>query len=83
MAPEIFNHLPYTEKVDIWSLGILLYELLHSHSPFRGKTPVDILQNIYRQKIRYGEQTCSLAKDLIGRILTINPSQRPSIDEII
>jgi len=29
MAPEIVNKLNYRENVDIWSLGILLYELIH------------------------------------------------------
>jgi serine/threonine protein kinase len=35
MAPEIIKELPYNQSIDAWSLGILLYELLHSFSPFR------------------------------------------------
>jgi tRNA A-37 threonylcarbamoyl transferase component Bud32 len=35
MAPEIVKEIPYNHMIDIWSLGILLYELLHSFSPFR------------------------------------------------
>ena len=35
MAPEIVKEEPYNEMIDVWSLGILLYELLHSYSPFR------------------------------------------------
>ena len=34
MAPEIFENFTYNYSVDIWSLGILLYELFHGHSPF-------------------------------------------------
>ena len=34
MAPEIVNELPYNSSIDIWSLGVLLYELLHGYSPF-------------------------------------------------
>jgi serine/threonine protein kinase len=37
MAPEIINKDMYDYKIDIWSLGILLYELLHGYSPFRAK----------------------------------------------
>jgi len=34
MAPEILKEKPYNQSIDIWSLGILLYELLHNYSPF-------------------------------------------------
>jgi serine/threonine protein kinase len=37
MAPEIVKEEPYNEMIDVWGLGILLYELLHSYSPFRVK----------------------------------------------
>ena len=35
MPPEIVNEKIYTEKVDIWSLGILLYEMIHGKAPFK------------------------------------------------
>lgn len=35
MAPEIVKEMPYGEAIDVWSLGVLLYELIHSYSPFR------------------------------------------------
>ena len=34
MAPEMFENEEYTYSVDIWSLGILLYELYHGKSPY-------------------------------------------------
>jgi serine/threonine protein kinase len=36
MAPEIACNIPHNYNVDIWSLGILLYELTHGFSPFGG-----------------------------------------------
>jgi serine/threonine protein kinase len=35
MAPEIIKEKPYSLGIDVWSLGILLYELIHGYSPFR------------------------------------------------
>jgi len=35
MAPEIIKEKPYNQGIDVWSLGILLYELIHGYSPFR------------------------------------------------
>lgn len=34
MAPEIFRNHKYSKEVDIWSLGILLFEMFHKYSPF-------------------------------------------------
>ena len=38
MAPEMLFGKEYDEKIDIWGLGILLFELLHGHAPFRGSS---------------------------------------------
>ncbi len=46
MAPEIFENEEYDQKVDIWSLGVLLYEMLHGVSPFKGDVPFKIYRSI-------------------------------------
>jgi len=38
MAPEMLNNGKHDFSLDIWSVGILLYELLHGYAPFPGKT---------------------------------------------
>ena len=37
-APEIWNNQPYNQKVDIWALGIILYEMVTQQYPFNGGT---------------------------------------------
>lgn len=48
MAPEIFETNEYSFGVDIWSLGILLYEFFHGKSPFKGKSALVIYKNILK-----------------------------------
>ena len=36
MAPEIVSDQAYDYTIDIWSVGVLLYELLHGYAPFKG-----------------------------------------------
>ena len=53
MTPEMINKKPYGRNVDIWSLGILLYEMLHGHPPFTGRENSVIEQRIIEHKIEF------------------------------
>lgn len=46
MAPEILNKKPQTFSIDIWALGILLFEMFHKYAPFKGTTPYQIKKAI-------------------------------------
>lgn len=50
MAPEIFKKNKYTNKVDIWSLGIITYKLLVGKSPFLGVTKFNDLEKLIKTK---------------------------------
>ena len=39
MAPEILKLEQYDQAVDIWTIGVLLYELWHNLEPFKGDNP--------------------------------------------
>lgn len=43
MAPEMIQEKPYDYKVDIWALGILLFELIQGVAPFRGENGQDVI----------------------------------------
>ena len=93
LAPEVIRAQPYDKKIDIWAIGILIYECI---SPL-GKTPfnkIDFLQrtednknyiikNDKDLKIKYDKDFDPFAKNLIEKILKINPDDRISIDNIL
>jgi serine/threonine protein kinase len=37
MSPEVVFKKPYNENIDVWALGVLLYELVHGRSPHSAK----------------------------------------------
>lgn len=38
IAPEIINNKPYDSKVDMWSVGVMLYVLMSGYMPFEADT---------------------------------------------
>lgn len=87
MAPEIIKEHPYTKSVDIWSLGILLFEMVHKYSPFRGKgtgNAKEIMKNILKGDFSITNQNISYkCKDLIIKLLNPNEDRRITIEEVL
>lgn len=83
MAPEIFENEEYNGSVDIWSLGVLLYELLHGKSPFVGNSVFKIFKNILKEDIKFKRDIDTDAGDLILRILKTDSKKRPNIEAVM
>lgn len=83
IAPEMLLKKGHDTRVDIWSIGVLMFELLAGYSPFVAKSNQDLYQNIRRLKIQWPKDMPPLAKNLIGKILKLNPLDRPSLQEIL
>jgi serine/threonine-protein kinase ULK/ATG1 len=46
MAPQLLVEDKFSSKCDIWSLGMMFYEMLYGHTPWTGKTPYQLWKNI-------------------------------------
>ena len=86
MAPEVLNK-NYTEKCDLWSVGVILYILLTKLPPFGGKTDEIIYSKIKKGVYSIVDtplNTCtSEVKDLIANLLIINPTMRFSAEHAL
>ena len=83
MAPEIIREQPHDEKVDIWCIGVLLFELTTGTLPFQGETIEALKNNILNLKICWPKDINLDAKNLIIKILKIEPEQRISLTDMI
>ena len=83
LSPEMVMKLPHDYRVDIWSLGVLLFECLAGYPPFTGQNEIELFRNIKQLKIKWPIDFPPLAKNLVSKILKINPEERPSLDEIL
>ncbi len=83
LAPEIINKSGHDEHVDIWCIGVLLYELLTGETPFKGYDMDTLRKNINRLKIKWSKDLGKDASDLIYKILKYTPEERLTLRQII
>ena len=87
LAPEMIQNSGHDKHVDIWCLGVLLFELLTGIPPFIGQNRILLMKNIINVNISWPmPPRLPLdpdAKDLISKILKKNPNERISLENMI
>ena len=82
MAPEILSCEKYDDKCDLWSLGVVIYQLYARKYPYTGQCESDILNKINKdgQKV-LNEIKDEQIKDLLSKLLVRDPKKRISWEE--
>lgn len=91
MAPELLkeddrdaqHYAAFTDRLDVWSIGILTYECITGKTPFRGKTDNEVIK-----KIRDGVYDDTLisdpvVQDFVKLCLNKDPAMRPSVHQLL
>jgi serine/threonine protein kinase len=80
--PEMLRGETYDYSVDVWQIGVLLYELSSHKLPFDGGSERSTKDKILRCKPRYPKYFSDPLVELLKSILTPDPSKRISLDDI-
>lgn len=85
MAPEVIKGKSYDKKCDIWSLGVVLYQLLTGRYPFLPETfsQKELYKHILDpNSLKFPDYLSPTVKDLLSSMLTVDPKQRIELDKI-
>ncbi|XP_065843857.1 aurora kinase C-like [Oscarella lobularis] len=83
LPPEMIEGKRHDEKVDLWCVGILCYELLVGQPPFETESHTETYRRICRVDIRFPVHVAPGPRDLILRLLRHNPQERLSLDRVL
>ena len=88
IAPEILRMKPYGKGVDVWALGVIMYNLLSGQYPFFHPDRAELCRKIIKGQFSFDDHdvwrdVSPIAKDLITRTLVVNPLQRITIGEFL
>lgn len=82
LPPEMVEGREHDEQVDVWSLGVLLYEFLVGMPPFEAEGHTATYRRISRVDLKFPPGVTEEAQDLIRKLLVKEPSLRMPLQEV-
>jgi serine/threonine-protein kinase ULK/ATG1 len=78
MAPEVLKGEIYSNKADIWSVGVVLYEMIFGMCPFQSNSIANLIEVLNSKELQFPGPISPFLKNLITRMLTKDPIRRIS-----
>jgi len=83
-SPEVWKDKPYDNKSDVWSLGCVLYEMITLRPPFRAQDMEGLFNKVCKGQFnRIPERFSDDLFQIVQFLLQVNPSSRPSCEQIL
>ncbi|XP_063178177.1 serine/threonine-protein kinase PAK 4 isoform X4 [Chroicocephalus ridibundus] len=86
MAPELISRLPYGPEVDIWSLGVMVIEMVDGEPPYFNEPPLKAMKMIRDNlppKLKNVHKVSPSLKGFLDRMLVRDPGQRATATELL
>jgi len=83
LAPEMIMQRGHNHTLDVWSVGVLLYEMVVGRPPFQSTNHQLLINKIMSIELRYPPFVPPGVADLVGRLLQMDPVERLPLDEVL
>merc|ERR1719362_2168649 len=83
LAPEMIMQRGHNHTLDVWSVGVLLYEMVVGRPPFQSTNHQLLINKIMSIELRYPPFVPPGVADLVGRLLQMDPMERLPLDEVL
>ncbi|XP_072386550.1 serine/threonine-protein kinase PAK mbt [Diabrotica undecimpunctata] len=86
MSPEVISRLPYGPEVDIWSLGIMVIEMVDGEPPLFNEPPLQAMRRIREMpppKLKNAHKVSPRLQSFLDRMLVRDPAQRATAQELL
>jgi len=86
MSPEVISRLPYGPEVDIWSLGIMIMEMVDGEPPFFNEPPLQAMRRIRDMpppKLKNSQKVSPRLHGFLDKMLVRDPAQRATAAELL
>ncbi|XP_075224053.1 phosphoinositide-dependent kinase 1 isoform X2 [Lycorma delicatula] len=76
VSPELLVDKKTSPSSDLWALGCIIYQMISGLPPFRSRSEFIIFQKISKLEYEFPDGFCPSARDLVEKLLVLEPSQR-------
>ncbi|TSK58164.1 Serine/threonine-protein kinase PAK 6 [Bagarius yarrelli] len=86
MAPEVISKIPYGTEVDVWSLGIMVVEMVDGEPPYFNETPIAAMKRLRDEaapSVRNTHKISPVLRDFMESMLTKDPLERSSASDLL
>ncbi|XP_013879358.1 serine/threonine-protein kinase PAK 6b isoform X2 [Austrofundulus limnaeus] len=86
MAPEVISKMPYGTEVDIWSMGIMVVEMVDGEPPYFNETPISAMKKLRDEaepSVKNIQRVSPVLKDFLNCMLTRDTQQRSCASDLL